>query len=202
MRFGMLLVITGLVSNIVFAMPTHAAVISSFPDADIESAPYRIDLTPGSSLTFDNNANSFEGSIGVETAGTTEVFSQFGTPAYFQPFSTSGFPSDQLGAFEAYSSAVSIPFSVTLGTIGFEYTEADGTHYGLASLGGTEVNSYFLNTTPNQDISLAAPSTISAAPEPSSWILMIAGVGCAGLALRRRQVNRAASLGAGLALPA
>ena len=159
-------------------LPAHAGILGYHPDADVTLGSYTFDATSGSDLTFDSNTSAFYGSIGVATTGTIEVFSFFGSPVGFQPFATNAFPSDQLGSFQAYPTSTGISYSVVPETIGFEFSEVDGTHYGLAKIGGEAIDSIYVDTTAGQNISLGVP-------EPSTWLLMIAGIGGIGLMLRR-----------------
>ena len=159
-------------------LPAQANIVSYYPNADVALGAYTFDAAPGSDLIFDANSNAFYGSIGVATTGTTQVFSAFGSPAGFQPFATNLFPSDQLGSFQAYPTSTSIPYSVVPETIGFEFNELDGTHYGLAKIGGETIGSIYVDTTAGQNISLGVP-------EPSTWALMILGFLGMGLMIRR-----------------
>ena len=163
---------------LVATLPAQAAILGYHPDADVTSGPYTFDATSGSDLTFDSNTNAFYGSIGVSTTGTTEVFSFFGSPVGFQPFATNAFPSDQLGSFQAYPTTTGISYSVVPETIGFEFSQSDGIHYGLAKIGGEIIDSIYVDTTAGQNISLGVP-------EPSTWAFMIAGIAGIGLMLRR-----------------
>ena len=165
------------------AAPGHAAIVGASPNADISTLAYTINLTPSSSLIFDSNTSAFAGTIGVSTTGTTEVFSVFGTPDYFQTFGTTSFPDQQLGSFQAYPTSMSIPFSLAEGIVGFEFSQTDGVHYGLADVGGATVSSYLFDTVPGESVALNA--TVSAAPEPCTWLLMFAGVAGISLMLRR-----------------
>ena len=178
MRLGPLLTVVACATCLGATLPARAAILGYHPDANVALTPYPIDLTPGSELVFDSNYSGFESSIGVATTGTTEVFSVLGAPSYFQPFATNGFPSDQLGSFQTYAASTPIDFTYAIGTIGFEFSEADGEHFGLAKIGGSTISSYYVNTTPGEDISLAVP-------EPSTWLFMLAGMGGIGVALRK-----------------
>ena len=174
------------------AYPAAAAVVEALPNADVTSTPYVIDFGPGGSLTFNNDTNGLDSSIGVQTSGTVEVFSTFGEPAYFQPFATTQFPSDQLGGFAAYATPAAVPFSISSGSLGFEYVLGDGVHYGVAKIGGATIGQYYVQTTPGADIGLAVP-------EPSAWTMMLAGFALLGgtLRARRRPARRQAGRGAG-----
>lgn len=171
------------------AWPAGAAVVTLTPDASIATTPYTITFQPGETLSFSNvslTTTAFEAAIGVNTTGGAEVFSVGGAPDYFQTFATTNFPSDQLGVFAEYSTPTGIPYSVAEGLVGFEYTLADGIHYGVADVGGDSVFSYRLETTPGQSLGL------SAVPEPATWAMLLVGLGLTGSILRRDRQRRGA----------
>jgi hypothetical protein len=86
----------------------------------------------------------------------------------------------------------------SMGNPGDQVPVGQWTTYSYAFSAPTTSN-YLLNfnflssLTPSKDVLLDAvnisPVTVSAAPEPASWALMIAGFGVAGGALRRRRVT-------------
>lgn len=173
------------------AMPAAAAIVVTTPSADITAAPYTITFQPGESLSFSNvsaTTTVFEAAIGVQTTGAAEVFSTFGQPDYFQTFARSLFPAQQGGSFEKYSAPTGIPYSLAEGLVGFEYMLSDGVHYGFADIGGSTVYRYFLETAPGQNINLGVP-------EPSTWAMLLTGLGLTGSLVRRRHSRRAALAG-------
>jgi hypothetical protein len=179
--------------------PSYAALVGATLNADVSMHSQSIDLPSGDTLVFDNNTGGFEGSIGVATTGSAEVFSAFGAPDLFEVYATTTFPNQQLGSFQAYPTSTGIPYSVAVGILGFEFTQADGVHYGLADIGGSTISSYLYDTTPGESIPLNATATVSAAPEPSAWLLMLAGVAGVGTLLRRARAVRLRRGGAALA---
>lgn len=162
------------------AVPAFAAVTVVSAGADVSHGAYTYDFAPGESLTFDLNTAGFASAYGVKTTGAVQVFSVFGKPSLFQPFATTDFPSQQLGAFASYANSTAVDFSQSEGTLGFEFALSDGEHFGLAKTDGTVIGSLFLQTTPGAGVNLGVP-------EPATWALLIMGFGGAGAALRRRR---------------
>jgi hypothetical protein len=165
------------------ASPGSAAIVPTNVNDNISTTPFTLNLGTGDTLVFSSDSSAFEGAIGVQTTGATEVFSSFGAPAEFEPYATTLFPSERLGSFAAYSSPAGIPYSLSVGTVGFEYTSGGNTYYGLASIGGSTVYGYEVDTTPGGNLGLAVP-------EPAAWTLLLIGFGALGAAARasrRRQ---------------
>lgn len=173
------------------AAPALAAVVFVPVNVDVSAAPFTYDFGGGSSLTFDNNTSGFASVLGVQTAGSAQVFSVFGTPSLFQPFATTLFPSQQLGAFASYASSTAVNFSLSSGSIGFKFTLADGDHFGFARTEGSRIGGLFIQGTPGADLSLGT-TVGQAVPEPAAWALMILGFGAMGSVLRRRGLALAA----------
>lgn len=168
------------------ASPILAEVTYVPVSADVSAAPFTHSFSVGSALTFDSDTTGFASVYGVETTGSTQVFSVFGTPSLFQPFATTLFPSEQLGAFSSFATSAAVPFSLASGTLGFKFTLADGDHFGLAKTDGSLIDALYIQDTPGADISLAvSPPAGGAVPEPASWALLVLGVGGIGALLRR-----------------
>ncbi|MBU1377812.1 MAG: PEPxxWA-CTERM sorting domain-containing protein [Alphaproteobacteria bacterium] len=166
------------------AAPALAAVTFVPVNIDVSIAPFTYDFGGGSALTFDNNTSGFASELGVQTTGSAQVFSVFGTPSLFQPFAETLFPSQQLGAFASFATSTPVNFSLSSGSIGFKFTLADGDHFGIAQTDGSLIGALYIQGTPGADIDLGSPSG-GAVPEPSTWALLIVGFGLTGGVLRR-----------------
>lgn len=165
------------------ATPGEAAVVFVPVNTDVLTAPFTYDFGEGSALTFDSNTSGFASVYGVQTTGSAQVFSVFGTPSLFQPFATTLFPSQQLGSFASFASSTAVPFSLAAGTLGFKFTLAGADYFGLAKTSGSTINALYIQNTPGADIALDVQGGV--VPEPSTWALAILGFGGAGYALRR-----------------
>lgn len=168
------------------AVPALAAVTFVPVNIDVSVAPFTYDFGAGGSLTFDNNTSGFASEIGVQTAGSAQVFSVFGEPSLFQPFATTLFPSQQLGSFASFAVSTPVDFSLSSGSIGFKFTLGDGDRFGIARTNGSVVAGLFIQNTPGADIGLDVSQGV-AVPEPTTWALMIFGFGAIGSVLRRRR---------------
>lgn len=187
MRIKTLLAVSLVLGLSVAAIPAAAAVVYVQPNADITTTPFTITFASNETLTFSANTSAFEGTIGVTTSGGAQVFSVgppfyvSNTPTSFQVFSSGGFPTGQLGFFAPYATVAGIPYSIAESLIGFEYTLADGIHYGIADIGGSSVSAYHYQTTAGADVPFGVP-------EPGAWAMLLAGVVIIGGKLRSRRV--------------
>ena len=138
-------------------------------------------LDPGDSrtVTYDTQVTAwttanFQGSLcgGANQCPTFQAYSGFGDPIGMGGGGSKGLGPDQVGA----------------GTSPFDGSGVDGLYfnafqYGLPTFDST---TGMLTQTLSPDLLPALPLTPAAIPEPRSWVLMLAGIGLAGAALRRR----------------
>jgi hypothetical protein len=163
----------------------EAANVVFYPNADISTTPYVINLDGGAAtFTFTDINDVVDTYIdGVSTTGNAMVDSYLGSPGLPQPFQQGVLVSDS-DPFSAFTSPAGILFSNGLVSIGFEFDLPDGVHFGYATLFGPEVVQYGYNAAPG-----AAIATGAAVPEPTTWLTLIIGLG-AVTALTRFGKNR------------
>jgi hypothetical protein len=164
----------------------QAANVVFYPNADISATPYVISLDGGAAtFTFTDIDDTVDTYIdAVSTSGNALVDSYLGTPGLPQPFQQDILISDS-DSFSAFSSPTGVLFSNGLVSIGLEFQLPDGAHFGYATVFGPEVVQYGYNPTPGAPIGTGA-----AAPEPTTWVMLIIGMGALG-ALTGLGKNRA-----------
>ncbi len=158
--------------------------VSDMPPINFSSHPAEITIA-GSGLIFSDVTSALPGDppAQVRTAGSAEVTSLFGGVADFG----SGASIDQTGelyTFTSFATASVIPNSAADDFIGFDFTLADGVHYGYAEVTGTDLVGYGFETVANTGI------VTGAVPEPATVALL--GSGLLGLAGLRRRRDRSA----------
>jgi hypothetical protein len=161
----------------------RAANVVFFPNADISTMPYVISLDGGAAtFTFTDINDTVDTFIdAVSTGGNAMVDSFVGLPAPFQQ----DILISNSDSFSAFPSPTGILYSNGLVSIGLEFQLPDGVHFGYATVFGPEVVQYGYNATPGGPIATGA-----AVPEPSTWVMLIMGLGALG-ALARVGNNRA-----------
>lgn len=154
------------------------------------------DLTTGAySFTYQGSTFSFSSTgdpynpVAVQTSGGGEVTAFGGflgaplTPSSdYVNRGVVAFGPDYPVQFAAFPTSTTTPYSNSDNFFGLEAVNNGQTYYGFAYTTDTSFNGYGFETAPNTDIT--ATTVLSAAPEPSSWALMIAGVAMIGTMLR------------------
>jgi hypothetical protein len=158
----------------------EAANVVMFPDAGFSSGPYTIAFGSGTdSATYTFTYDAAEGVDQVSTGGDGSVNSFLSLPVPYELGAS--IPNGVYKTFTAFPTAASILYSASVDSIGLEFQLSDGIHYGYVTTFGPEVLQYGYNNTPGGFI-----ATGSGVPEPSTWALLIIGLGALGLAARAR----------------
>lgn len=166
------------------ASTASAAPVVTAIGADLSRAAYTFTLT-GSSFTFGFNGDYFGGGpITIATANGGQVNTVFGSPS--TSFVDRGVvtfgPTMQYAAF---STATPIRFTNGQNFIGLRALNGDGSaFYGYAYTTNNVLNSIGFETIANTAIT--ATTAIGSVPEPTSWAMMILGLGAVGGLMRRR----------------
>lgn len=146
----------------------QAAYVISYPAADFNLDPYTITLGDGlATFTLTDIASTSTVPFmvdAVSTGGNGEVNS-FIAPISFQTRSLIG---DNGYAFAAFPTPAGIAYSAAETSIGLEFTQPDGIHYGFVTMAGPEVLAYGYNSTPGGFIPTGVPET-------ATWVMLIAG---------------------------
>jgi PEP-CTERM motif len=156
-----------------------------YPDADFSSAPFTISFGGGAATYTFTYINDGLTADAVSTGGAALVNSFFGVPIPFElgtPIGDNGYES-----FTAFSSPAGILYSIAEDSIGLKFQLPDGVHFGYVTTSGPEVIQYGYNDTPGASIATGA-----AAPEPTTWVMFILGLGVLG-ALGRRSAKASLS---------
>ena len=171
------------------AADAHAANIVVYPGADFSITSYPISFDGGAATYTMSASTDGMTTASVSTGGTAMVDSFFGAPTAYQLGSLIG--DNPYETFSAFSVATGIPYSQSEDSIGLEFKLADGIHYGYVTTFGTKVLQYGYNDTPGGTIATGA-----AAPEAATWVMMLMGLGGAGMLghLRRKRSSPAADL--------
>jgi PEP-CTERM motif len=162
----------------------HANYVLSYPNADFSAAPFTVSLGGVATFTFTDISATSGDPLEVDavsTGGNGQVNSFIG-PISFSLGSVIG---DTGYGFEPFPTPAGILFSAADTSIGIEFFEPDGVHYGFVRMLGPEITQYGYNSTPGGFI----PTGV---PEPATWIMLIAGVGALGMVsgLRRSKSLR------------
>lgn len=152
---------------------------------DLTSGPYSV-TADGSTFTFSSTGDIFN-PLAVSTAGGGEVssFGGFlGIPVIpSTDFTNRGSVSYGPGPYAAFPTTTEVPYSNGANFLGLEAISGSKTFYGFAYTSDATLVGYGFESTPGTAIT--AITSVSAAPEPSTWLLMFAGIGGIGLMLRR-----------------
>lgn len=164
----------------------QAAYVVFNPDADFSMAPYTISLGGGSAtFTFTDISNTSTDPLTVDAVSTggDGMVNAFIQPVSFQQGALIG---DTGYGFAAFPTPAGIQYSAALTSIGVEFSQVDGVHYGFVTVLGPEVVRYGFNSTPGGFI----PANV---PEPATWVMLIAGLGALGAVakLGKRRALRA-----------
>jgi hypothetical protein len=153
----------------------HAAYVITYPGADFSMTPYSIDFGGGlASFTLTDIASTSTVAYMVDAVSTggNGMVNSFIDPVSFQTRSLIG---DTGYAFAAFTTPAGIADSAAETSIGLEFSELDGIHYGFVTVHGPEVVAYGYNSTPGAFIATGVP-------EAATWVMMIAGLGALGMA--------------------
>ena len=169
----------------------YADPVTRYVGADLAVAPYTFDLF-GDTFTFAATGDFFNPlAVSTSSAGADSAFGGFlGIPlqptSFFTDRDTVTFgPDTEFGAFPTLTT---VPFSNGDNFIGLRAQSGGEDYFGFAYTSNAMLDGYGFETTPGTAITA---KTISAAPEPSAWALMLLGVASMGIALRfSRRVAR------------
>lgn len=165
------------------AADARAQIVLFYPAADFSSTPYTISFGGGTAtFTFTDISSTSTDPLtedAVATGGDGMVNS-FLAPVSFQLGSVIG---DTGYDFAAFPAAAGIAFSLAETSIGLEFSLPDGVHYGFATTLGPELLAYGYNSTPGGFIATTG------VPEPSTWSLLIAGLGALGALASVRKIR-------------
>ena len=158
----------------------EAANVVMFPDADFSSGPFTIAFGSGAdSATYTFTYDAAAGLDQVSTGGDGLVNSLLSLPV---PYTLgASIPNGVYKTFDAFPTAAPILYSASVDSVGLEFHLSDGIHYGYVATFGPEVLQFGYNNTPGGFIATGA-----AVPEPSTWALLIIGLGALGVAARAR----------------
>jgi hypothetical protein len=156
-----------------------AANVVTRPDADFSAAPYTIDFGSGmdaATFTFSIIPNNDGVTVDqVSTGGNGLVDSFLSQPIPFQL----GILVGSGDTFTAFPAPAPILFSAAEDDIGLEFRLSDGVHFGYVTTLGPEVLQYGYNAAPGGFI-----VTGSSVPEPSTWTMLIVGLGALAMMAR------------------
>ena len=172
------------------AANARAEIVVSDPRADFSATPYTISFGGGTATytftdIYDPSADPLTADA-VSTGGDALVNSFFSEPTPFQQGSF--LPDPVYGTYMSFpTTGVGIPLSIAEAFIGLEFFLPDGVHYGYVTTLGPEVLQYAYNSTPGGSIAIPVP-------EPSTWVVLILGLGVLGTAgrIRRSKTLRSA----------
>jgi hypothetical protein len=181
-----------LVGAALASAPASAAVTYTAVNADLSSAPYAFTVD-GGTFTFSSTGDIFN-PLAVQTSSTAEV-SSFGGFLGIPVEPTSDFINRGTvtfgpGSYASFSSPTEVPYSNGDNFIGLEAIEGGNTFYGFAYTNNASLVSYGFESVAGQAI-----TATTAVPEPSAWLLMMAGIGVLGGMLRLRKRENTAGLG-------
>jgi F0F1-type ATP synthase membrane subunit c/vacuolar-type H+-ATPase subunit K len=167
----------------------EAANVVVYPGADFSTTPYTITFGSGmdhATYTFsyipDNDAVTVDQ---VSSGGDGLVSSFLSHPPQPVPYQL-GILIGSGDTFTGFPSPAPILYSASLDSIGLEFRLSDGFHFGYVTTFGPELLQYGYNPAPGAEI-----ATGSGVPEPSTWAMLIIGLGALGAAaLARKNVMR------------
>jgi hypothetical protein len=162
-----------------------AATVVAGVGADLSASPFTFNYN-GALFTFGFNGDYFGGGpLTIGTASGGQVNTIFGAP-------TTNFADGRGGPlrfgsgdqYAAFGSATPIRFTNGDNFIGLRAITEAGTFYGYAFSSNNMLNTVGFETVADTPIT-ATTSLSSAVPEPTTWALIIIGIGFTGAAMRR-----------------
>ena len=162
-----------------------AANIVLYPSADFSADPYTVSFGGGAATYTFSYINDGYTADAVSTGGTGLVNSSTfpGPGPQPIPFELGTFIGDNgYDTFTAFPSPAGIAYSIAEDSIGLKFTLTDGVHYGYVTTLGPEVLQYGYNSTVGAPIATGA-----AAPEPSTWAMILLGFAGIGYASHWRR---------------
>ena len=186
-RSAILCLSAGLVA--LAAARCEAASVVVSPDADFSATPYTISFGGGAATFTFTYINDGYTADAVSTGGNGLVNSSTFPGPGPQPIAYelgASIGDDGYTMFTAFPSPAGIAYSIAEDSIGLEFQTADGVHYGYVTTLGPEVLQYGFNSVAGAPIATGA-----AAPEASTWAMLVIGFGCLGLGAFAKQ-SRAA----------
>jgi hypothetical protein len=177
--------------SVLTANSAAAAVVILASNVDLTSGPFTVGVTGTDSFTFSSEPQGqFDPSpILVNTTGTAAVTTFFGSPSVFFTDPAVTFGPDTFPGFSSVPDPTRAPFSLTASDLGLRYTAGGQNFFGFARFDGSTLFSVGFETSPNTPI-LAGAQAVAAVPEPTTWAMMLLGIGFVGGTMRtakRRQ---------------
>jgi PEP-CTERM motif len=175
------------IAGVVSLSPASASVIGTTVNIDFSGTSTTFDLAPGAGYTLYGDNGDFFNPVDISTSGSALVNS-LGLPFYNPPQPTSYFTDRGVVSFDAsqqYSAfpvRTNIPYSLNDTFVGLSFSAPDGAHFGFLEFDGTKLISYAYESVAGATI-VAGPIP---APEPTTLMLLGAGLGLLGVVRRKR----------------
>lgn len=175
------------------ATPAAAAVNVLATNVDFAAAPFTFGVTPNDTFTFTfAPQGQFDPSpVLVQTQGTAQVTSFFGSPSVFFTNPPVTFGPNTFPGFGSVPTPTRASFTLTDSDLGLRYSVGSDFFYGYARFAGSQIESIAFETSPNTPILAGAMGNVAAVPEPATWAMMIIGMCAVGGAMRMRRRNTA-----------
>ena len=175
--------------SLLAATPASASVVILATNVDLSGGPYTFGVTPTDTFTLSYlPREQFDPSpVLVSTTGTAAVTSIFGTPSVFFTDPAVTFGPSTFPGFSSIPDPTRAPFSLTASDLGLRYTVGTDNFFGYARFAGANLISVGFENSANTPILAGAAGTVSAVPEPATWMMMLLGFGAIGFSVRRRR---------------
>lgn len=170
----------------------HAAPVGTNANIDFDGGSVSFGYLGSQFTLTDVGGNAFTASPVAVTTGAGAAVSALpavfgGAPnSYFDPVRGGALIFDGGSTYSSFTNTP-IPFSVGATFIGLALTLDDGVHYGFARFAGTNLLTYAFESVAG--VGIAASSAVFAVPEPTTWALMLGGLGVVGAIARRRKAS-------------
>lgn len=174
-------IVGGLAIGALSMAPAQAAVINTYFNAPLSTAPVTFALGGVGSISFTAATTGYGPGAAVATGGNAQVTTVLGQVADYG--SSTVF--DGTASFASFTSPATIQYSAADDFIGLSYTAADGVHLGYAEVFGSNLIGIAYQSVANTNITGANITGASPVPEPASIALMLVGIAGIGFVRRR-----------------